>query len=173
MFIILLIVFVALARVKAEETFLIQEGCPIRNPDYSGERRCFFFGDDVPSSSINKQPSPSPTYVETIFLRGSAVPSDTPSLNPSHGPSSKPSDIPSDHPSNDPSDIPSGVPSFLPSDGPSSNPSDVPSYEPYRKPSDAPSGKPSDLPSDIPSSMPSSYPTFIGKDPMKCPTEKK
>jgi PT repeat len=168
MFIILLIAVVALSRAKAEETFLIQEGCPIRNPNYMGERECFFFGDEVGSPRPTPDFTMSPTYAPTfvVFLRGTNMPSDAPSLKPSNAPSSKPSSTPSDVPSKEPSNNPSDKPSNIPS----STPSDFPSDEPSNKPSDVPSGKPSDLPSDIPSNMPSFYPTFIGKGSVKCPT---
>lgn len=144
--------------------YLLNDGCPERNPEYSGDDTCSadWILAMCPRCNTDCPPSPAPT----CSVRGCT---DEPTNSPSTSPTRT---VPVGNPTAYPTFIttvinkltsePSTFPSLIPTSQPITS-------SPTVSPSTSPSDSPSESPSDAPSDSPSTYPTWIATSKDRCP----
>lgn len=148
---------------SASQPFILEDGCPVRNPDFDQETLPDCPSEWVPRKWIlamcpcpetDCEPgSPSPSQAECPGLRGSCEPTDKQSSSPSGVPS----------------DTPTGFPTFITTKINKITPVPTVSKIPTSSPLESPSGLPTAQPTTHPSGIPTTTPTWIGTKEDRCP----
>jgi hypothetical protein len=149
--------------------YIINDGCPEKNPDYDetdpDRNTCpvYICCDDDENCPSGKTPTNSPTFGLGCIGGDCQNETDTPSASPTFITTVVETII------NRLTSLPTSQslePSVSPTAQPSVSPTAQPSVSPTAQPS---SDSPSNSPSDSPSDSPSQYPTWISTSKVRCP----